>query len=148
MKKVKWILLSLLVISIIITVILFINFISDKGHQQLTPINKIKELYNIHLYRKSYNIYENDELILDFQVIENGGYIVFDEKQVTYCDSENICNSSKYTYDSENDTIYVETYNKLLNRGTYNINIKEDVVKLTVEQGKRKTVYYFDMPKG
>lgn len=148
MKYIKWIFLTLLILGIIITAILFCNFVNNRSKITETNNDKIKELYDINLYRRKHVIYEDNKLLLDFTVIENGGYIVFDEKHVTYCRIENICDSSNYTYNSENNELYIERDNIFLRDGTYNIEIKEDTVELSIKNSNRKTVYYLDMPKG
>lgn len=146
MKKIKWLLFSICVICLIITIILFIKFIN--GSETLHVDEEIVNIYGVKLYRGLYKVYEDDELILNVTSIENASYIVLDEKVIKYCSSEEICDSSNYTYDNEKKIMNIENDIYIMGKGLYDMVIEDDLVKLSTEMGNRKTIYYFDRPKG
>lgn len=148
MRKIKWILFAILITMLIVTVFLFINFINNDEIINVDVSNKLLEIYQEKLYRDSYSIYENGEIVMDIKSLDNSDYIVFKEKVIEYCDSEEVCNNTSCVYDDENENIILDKDIDFLRKGIYKIEILDDSVQLLLEDNNKKMVYYFNRPKG
>lgn len=150
-KYIKWILLSILITSIVITIILFINFIKEKNNssnnQNIVNNEKtiLEKFYNRNLYFLDMTISEKNQEIFRTGYTD-GRYIIINSKTIEYCYSpDEDCKIDNYTYN--NDTINISTSNSL-GPGDYKIDVIDEKLKLS-RQIKGKTIsYYFEAAKG
>jgi len=151
MKNVKWILLTILLISIIITVILFVNFVKEKNNNLNDDyINNITDDILKNIYDKKWHIISltiadgNDEYFRNDSYDDK--YIVISKENIEYCDNnEKKCKIDNYTY--QNNVISITTSNSL-GEGNYEIELAEDKLKLSRKENGKTISYYFEEAKG
>ena len=150
-KYIKWILLSILIISILITVILFINFAKENNnnlgtnHAENNEKDILENFYNKNLYFLNMTIYENNEEIFRSNY-NDGKYIVINNQTIKYCYSSNSeCKVDNYTYD--NNKISIKTYNTL-GPGDYKVEVLDEMLKLSRKEKDKTISYCFEEAKG
>lgn len=141
-KYFKWILLIILIISLIITSILFINFSKNKNENNNNS-TEISEILNKRWRRVGAALYENGKLVSENNELYDLRYMFFTKDYVAYCNppSED-CDEYTYTYSDGLITINSEDY--FVTKGTYNISFKETGITLSQTSGNIKVIYYFE----
>lgn len=153
MKKIKWFLFIILIISILVTVILFINFTSDKNNngnidnniENKEEFSVLDNLYNKEWYIISLTVTDNNVELFRNDSYDNQ-YIVIDKETIKYCNVNDIdCKIDDYVY--QNNKISISTKNTI-GAGDYEVKyIKGNLALSTKESGKTVT-YYFEEGKG
>lgn len=142
MKNIKWILLVILIISIVITGIIFVNFIKTNNNLNKNILNS---LYNKYLYFTSLTVADDDEQYFRNDSYE-GKYIVITKDKIEYCDiKEEHCKVDNYIY--QNNMISITTSNTL-GEGNYEIELTGDELKLSRTENGKTISYYFVEAKG
>lgn len=142
MKNIKWILLIILIISIVITGIIFVNFIKTNNNVNKNILNS---LYNKYLYFTSLTVADGDEQYFRNDSYE-GKYIVITKDKIEYCDIKEVhCKVDNYTY--QNNMISITTSNTL-GEGNYEIELTDDELKLSRTENGKTISYYFVEAKG
>lgn len=148
-KNIKWILLVITIIALIITIILFINFNNNRSEKNSTIESKIMEIYDKRWLRTGISVYKNNELIGENSVLVDTRYLLFKEEKVSYCNpEEDKCTEYNYVYNEKDNTIYFDSEDYFVVKGTYEITFYEDKFDLTMISEEETIVYHFDTPKG
>lgn len=144
-KNLKWIFLAILIIFIVITVVLFINFIRSNNSSDNDKDNILNEIYDKNWFLLETTI--SNDLDILYKNESNGNiYVVIKKLVIEYCDSENNeCREETYTYN--NEMISIEG-NDTLGKGDYVVDITEDNLKLSRKVNGRTITYYFEASKG
>jgi len=151
MKNFKWILLIILSVSILITIMLFINFMSKKQNDNISSDNNniVNNVLN-DIYDKKWHImnltvtYENEELFRNDSY--NNEYIIIDKETLKYCNLTNKeCSKDEYIYN--NNKISISTDNTL-GTGDYEVIYLDDTLKLSTKINDRIVSYSFVEAKG
>ena len=145
-KNIKWILLAILIIMIIITGILFINFATNKEDS-----NNISKIYNIEWFRKEAKLYINNELYYEGKNLIDQRYLKFEKDKVHYCnyDDNNKCETYNYTYNEEEETIFFDSGENFVKKGTYKVVFYKDGFELTLKDKDDSIIIYtFRQAKG
>lgn len=156
-KKIKWIFFILLIVSLIITAVLFIKFSKEykenfnKDNNYNNNINDdinesnviLNEIMNKEWYINLLTISENGEEYFRYNSYDSK-YIILDEKTIKYCNGEgNECKEDNYIY--INDMLSIKTDNTL-GSGDYSIKCFENELELLRKEGNRIITYYFYLP--
>lgn len=145
LKYIKWICLFISIIGIVLLGIKFIN-LNDKESLNNKKFN-INKIYNTAWYKTGIAYYENNKLIDENFNIKDLDYIIFTSKNITYYNS-NINEINTYDYIFKNKSIVINFDSNLIVKGTYNIEIENEKLKLTNCSNKYCFVYYFESAKG
>lgn len=141
-KYIKWVFLVISIISLIITIILFVNFLEQNNNKKPSIKDNLGIMYDKYLIRKGIKIYENGELLgedFDFKI---NHYIRFSNDYVEYCNDGIIdCDKYNYVYDNGNVNIFSEIFYKL--DGIYEITIENNILILTQTRDNSKIINYF-----
>lgn len=107
----------------------------------------IRDIYNYTWFKRGLAIYDNDKLIDENQNLNGPVYMTFTEDKVTYCNLDTD-KCDEYTYSYADGKITINSENYFMPQGIYNIDIKDDVLELSVEDGSVTIIYYFKYPLG
>lgn len=141
-KCIKWILLFMFIISFIILIVLFFNYDDSKLKKDISII------YNKHWYRDGVSLYDNGKFISENFKLGDTRYLYFTKDFVKYCDNATgACEQFNYIYDEENGTIYLDSSDYFIVKGTYNIEYDENEMKLIEVTDGVEFTHYFDIPK-
>lgn len=151
-KYIKWFLLSILIIAILITIILFRNFVDENNNNNLNNDNVIDNeksildsFYDKRLYFINMVISDSSGEILRIDY-NDGKYIIINNQTIEYCySSEEECKVDNYVYG--NDNISISTYNTL-GPGNYKIEVLDEMLKLSRNEKDKIISYYFEDSKG
>jgi len=149
-KNIKLILLVILIVSMLITVILFVNFakknnVSNNGYVENNKDDILKDFYNVNLYFANMTISGGNEELFrtDYR---DGKYLVISKQSVEYCyDKEKECKIDNYVY--QNNMISISTKNTI-GAGDYTIELIDDKLKLSRKENGKTISYYFEEAKG
>ena len=151
MKRIKWILLIILIISIIVTTILFINFVRDKKtssnniQKENTNTIDLNSINNKSWYIKLLTIDKDGEILFRNDSYENI-YIVITEENLKYCYSaEEECKIDNYIFN--NNRIYIIA-NDTIGSGEYKIEFENQHLKFSRKEKDKTITYYFEEAKG
>ena len=142
-KYIKWILLVILIISLIITSILFINFASNREDTLKNETSELDKFYGKKLRRIGVALYKNDELISENLELTDLRFMVFNKNNVTYCDM-NGEKCDKYDYLYEKDVITINSEDYFITNGTYEIEFTDNRILLTQMVDDMKMVHYLE----
>lgn len=140
MKKFKWVLLGVLIVSLVFTFTMFINFINKNNNDVV-----FKEIYNKDWYIMSLVVTDTEEVIFRNDSY-SGKYIVLSENTIKLCDIyEDSCKVDNYIY--ENNIIYLSSQNTL-GTGNYEIEFSDSTLILSTKEGGITTSYHLVEAKG
>lgn len=147
-KNIKWILLIITILSLIITCIMFINFNKERTNNNIQN-SELSKIYDKIWLRTGISVYENNNFIGENLTLIDTRYLLFKKDKVSYCNPEtDICTEYSYTYNEEDNTIYFDSEDYFVVKGTYEIKINEDNFELTMIAGNETIIYHFETPKG
>ena len=144
-KYFKWFMLGIFIISVIITLILFFNFIKDHDtvytDNELNQNSPLSIIYGKKWRRTGVAHYEGGLLVSDNMDLEDFRFMVFTEDYVEYCDMYGE-DCDKYHYEYNDGIIFIDSEDYLIIKGTYNIVFDEEIIELSIEKDNYKYIYY------
>lgn len=148
-KYVKWFLLSLLIISLAITIFMYLDYEKEKKEEIKPQIveDELKILYDKEWFKYGIAVYDNDKLISENLDLISSSYMIMKKDMVDFCDiNTNECITYNYQYSDGKITINSEL--DFILGGTYDIEYTEDLIELIYIEGTGKIIYYFNTPEG
>ena len=148
-KYVKWFLLSLLIISLVITIFMYLDYEKEKKEEIKPQIveDELKILYNKEWFKSGVAFYEDDKLISENLDMINVNYIVLTDAKIDFCNSITM-ECTTYDYQYSNGKITINSQEEFILGGTYDINYSEEKMELIYTEGQSRYIHYFDTPKG
>lgn len=148
-KYIKWIFLIIFIIALIITIMLFVNFAKNRDNKDIDTDNKISQLFDKKWVRTGLSIYENNVLKGENLNLSDTRYIVFSNDFVSYCNNiDNECKDYYYEYNDEYETVFIDSEDYLVERGTYKITFYQNKFDLSLIYDEGTVIFHFDTPKG
>lgn len=141
-KNLKWILLVVLIISLIITGILFINFNKDRNSNAIDD-TEFSKILNKRWRRVGVSLYENGELISENFELSDLRYMFFTQDYVAYCNPPSE-DCDEYTYIYEDGVITINSEDYFITKGTYDIVFEEESITLSQTLESVKIIHHLE----
>lgn len=147
-RNFKWVLFGILIIVLVITVFLFLNFLKKRniGRQEN---DKFNEIYGINYLRTGVS-YSEDGVLVDenFNLIDSR-YLTFSEDYVEFCnpsDTDVFC--EKFNYSFKDGEIYFDSSDYFVVKGFYRMEFNDTGFTLIQSTANSNIIYYFSSPMG